>query len=142
MKSSFITTLVALAVGGPCVRGQGFLANCTWQTAMLVDSYLGAYCNNDNWEIYSYDWTWFDTSHCLMNNNGQLSPYDSGDYSRSCKGCNVRASHSEFVINCTCLLSGVKVATSTYDLNKIIWNHDGFLGCFGHFGNKSERGPF
>ncbi|KAI1160574.1 hypothetical protein F5B18DRAFT_663766 [Nemania serpens] len=141
MKPFIIAALAALAVS-PHVRAQGFLANCTWQTALLVDSYLGAYCNNDNWGIYSYDWTWFDTSYCLMNSNGQLSPSDSGDYWRSCKGCTIRGSHTDFTINCTCLLSGVRVVTATYDLNKIIWNHNGFLGCFGHFGNKSERGPF
>ena len=57
MKPFFVAALVTLAVS-PCVFSQSFLTNCTWQTAMLVDSYLGAYCNNDNWEIYSYDWTW------------------------------------------------------------------------------------
>lgn len=57
MKPFIIAALAALAVS-PHVRAQGFLANCTWQTALLVDSYLGAYCNNDNWGIYSYDWTW------------------------------------------------------------------------------------
>lgn len=57
MKLSITATLAALAVG-PHVHGQGFLTNCTWQTAMFVDSYLGAYCNNNNWKIYSYDWTW------------------------------------------------------------------------------------
>ncbi|KAI1133510.1 hypothetical protein F5Y10DRAFT_259832 [Nemania abortiva] len=75
----------------------------------------------------------FDTSHCLMNNNGQLSPYDSGDYSRSCKGCTINGSHSEFVINCTCLLSGVKVTASTYDLKSsgimtAIWVASAILG--------------
>ncbi|KAI0404952.1 hypothetical protein F4802DRAFT_206657 [Xylaria palmicola] len=141
MKFSIITALVALAAG-PQVRAQGFLSNCTWQTAMLVDGYLGAYCNNDNWEVYSYDWSWFDTSPCLVNSGGQLAPSNNGDYSRTCKGCTIRASNADFVINCTCLLSGVRLTTATYDLNKVIWNHDGFLGCFEHFGNRSERGPF
>ncbi|KAI0873949.1 hypothetical protein GGS24DRAFT_501298 [Hypoxylon argillaceum] len=89
--------------------------------------------------------TRFDTSHCLMNSNGQLSPSDSGDYWRSCKGCTARPTQNDFTINCTCLVtgvSGVRVATASYDLNRIVWNHDGYLGCFGHFGNKSERGPF
>ncbi|KAI0543151.1 hypothetical protein GGR58DRAFT_496615 [Xylaria digitata] len=66
MKSSIIAALVALAVG-PLAQAQGFLNNCTWQTAMLVDSYLGAYCNNDNWEIYSYDWT------CADEASGELT---------------------------------------------------------------------
>ncbi|KAI1276649.1 hypothetical protein F5Y07DRAFT_399098 [Xylaria sp. FL0933] len=141
MKTFITAALVALAVA-PRVHAQSFLTNCTWQTAMLVDSYLGAYCNNDNWEIYSYDWTWFDTSNCLTNSGGQLVPYNNGDYWRSCKGCTIRASNVEFIINCTCLMSNYKVTTATYDLNKIIWNHDGFLGCFEHFGNRSLRGPF
>ncbi|KAH8160557.1 hypothetical protein CIB48_g7686 [Xylaria polymorpha] len=141
MKPSIPAALAALAVG-PRVHGQGFLTNCTWQTALLVDNYLGAYCNNDDWEVYNYDWTWFDTSYCLMNNGGQLTASDNGDYWRTCKGCTIRASNAAFVVNCTCLLSGVRVTTATYDLNKVIWNHDGYLGCFGHFGNRSARGPF
>lgn len=92
--------------------------------------------------MYSYDWTWFDTSWCLMNDAGRLSAYDSGDYWRSCKGCTVHASEVEFILNCTCLFAGFSVAAATYDLNKVVWNHDGFLGCFGHFGNRTERGPF
>ncbi|GAW12296.1 hypothetical protein ANO14919_016600 [Xylariales sp. No.14919] len=136
-----LSIIAALSVG-PIAQAQSFLSNCTWQTAMLVDSYLGAYCNNDNWEIYSYDWTWFDTSYCLVNSGGQLVPQSRGDYSRTCKGCSVRASKTEFIISCTCLLPSYKVATTTYDLNKVIWNHDGFLGCFEHFGNRTLRGPF
>ncbi|KAI1369481.1 hypothetical protein F5Y08DRAFT_334410 [Xylaria arbuscula] len=115
MKRFFVTALVALAVS-PRALAQAFLNNCTWQTAMLVDSYLGAYCNNDNWEIYSYDWTWFDTSYCLMNSGGQLAPASNGDYWRTCKGCSIRASKTEFVINCTCLTSTYKLTTATYDL--------------------------
>ncbi|KAI0862036.1 hypothetical protein F4860DRAFT_155364 [Xylaria cubensis] len=77
-----------------------------------------------------------------MNSGGQLTPSNNGDYWRTCKGCSIRATNIEFVINCTCLFSGTRLATSTYDLNKVIWNHDGYLGCFSHFGNRSERGPF
>ncbi|GAW26738.1 hypothetical protein SAMD00023353_4600740 [Rosellinia necatrix] len=77
-----------------------------------------------------------------MNDGGRLAAHDRGDYWRSCKGCTVRASKAEFLLNCTCLLSGLRLTTATYDLNKVIWNHNGYLGCFGHFGNKSERGPF
>jgi hypothetical protein len=57
MKLPISTVLVALAVSS-CAYAQDFITNCTWQTAMLVDTNLGAYCNNDNWVVYSYDWAW------------------------------------------------------------------------------------
>lgn len=37
---------------------QGFLTNCTWQTAQMAGSLLGMYCHNDNWAEFSYDWSW------------------------------------------------------------------------------------
>ncbi|KAI1819911.1 hypothetical protein F4861DRAFT_525202 [Xylaria intraflava] len=141
MKPFTTAAFAALAVS-PGAYAQNFITNCSWQTAMLVDGYLGAYCNNDNWLTYSYDWSWFDTSNCLMNYNGQLVSYEGGNYSDTCKGCSVSRSHADFVLNCYCLQPGFTLGTATYDLNQIIWNHNGFLGCFEQFGNKSERGPF
>ncbi|KAI1435048.1 hypothetical protein GGR50DRAFT_352619 [Xylaria sp. CBS 124048] len=141
MRASIVAVFVALA-GCPTAHAQGFLTNCTWQTAILVDSYLGAYCHNDNWQAFDYDWTWFDTSNCLMNNGGQLTAYDGGKYWDTCKGCTILPSPGNFIITCTCLQPSIRLTTATYDLNEIIWNHNGYLGCFEHFGNKSERGPF
>ncbi|KAI8947131.1 hypothetical protein F4801DRAFT_562021 [Xylaria longipes] len=54
-----------------------------------------------------------------MNNGGQLTASDNGDYWHTCKGCSIRASNTQFLINCTCLLSGVRVTTSTYDLSTL-----------------------
>ncbi|KAL7628195.1 hypothetical protein AAE478_002393 [Parahypoxylon ruwenzoriense] len=39
------------------VDAQGFVTNCTWQTGFMANSFLGMYCNNDNWASFSYDWT-------------------------------------------------------------------------------------
>ncbi|KAI1814620.1 hypothetical protein GGS20DRAFT_401209 [Poronia punctata] len=141
MKFTISAALVALAVSS-CARAQGFISNCTWQTAMLVDSYLGAYCNNNNWQIYSYDWTWFDISNCLMNSGGKLAAHESGNYWRSCKGCTIHPSPVDFILKCTCLSSPPAITTAIFDLNTIIWNHDGFLGCFERFGTRTERAPF
>ncbi|KAI2628333.1 hypothetical protein GGS21DRAFT_238707 [Xylaria nigripes] len=141
MKALIAAGLVVLAAG-PGANAQGFLTNCTWQTAMLVDSYLGTYCHNNNWQAYSYDWSWFDISNCLINYGGQLVAYDSGNYWQTCKGCTIFTSSVNFLMTCTCMQSRVSLTTSTYDLNQVIWNHDGYLGCFEHFGNRSERGPF
>ncbi|KAI3331888.1 hypothetical protein HD806DRAFT_173287 [Xylariaceae sp. AK1471] len=138
----FITAVLVALAAGPHALAQGFLSNCSWQTAMLVDSWLGAYCNNDHWEVFSYDWTWFDISYCLVNYGGQLAAYDSGYYSRTCKGCTIHASSVDFILNCTCLHSSTMLTTATYDLNRVIWNHNGYLGCFEHFGSRAERGPF
>ena len=29
----------------------------------------------------------------------------------------------------------------TQSIDQIIWNHDGYLGCYNHAGNKSSAGP-
>ncbi|KAI0398421.1 hypothetical protein F5Y17DRAFT_453992 [Xylariaceae sp. FL0594] len=141
VRSPIWRVLAALAVAS-CGRAQDFITNCTWQTAVLNGTYLGAFCNNDNWVIYSYDWAWFDLSNCLTNDNGQLAVYESGYYGNTCAGCSIRPSPVDFILTCTCLYSGSSLANSSIDLNKIIWNHDGFLGCFERYGTRVERGPF
>ncbi|KAI1339642.1 hypothetical protein F5Y15DRAFT_80405 [Xylariaceae sp. FL0016] len=123
-------------------NAQGFITNCTWQTGFMTDSLLGMYCNNDNWDDFSYDWTWFDTSLCLVNNGGLLIPYESGNYFPSCKDCIVQGSDVNFILACTCFQPTGEYAPAAYDLNRVIYNENGTLGCFGHVGNKTEIGPF
>lgn len=56
---SLITIVtVALCAIGKLANAQDFVTNCTWQTGFLSGSFLGMYCNNDDWARYSYDWTW------------------------------------------------------------------------------------
>lgn len=31
--------------------------NCTWQSGNITGSYLGMYCNDDNWSAFNYVWT-------------------------------------------------------------------------------------
>ncbi|KAI1493702.1 hypothetical protein F5X96DRAFT_666460 [Biscogniauxia mediterranea] len=71
-----IITLLSILGVFHGVNSQGFITNCTWQTSLLQDSWLGMYCNNDDWRDFAYDWTWVDTNLCLINNGGQLIPYD------------------------------------------------------------------
>ncbi|KAI1260080.1 hypothetical protein F5Y18DRAFT_264049 [Xylariaceae sp. FL1019] len=141
MRVSLGALLGALAT---CPRAltQGFLTNCSWKAAILVNSWLGMYCNNDDWASYDYEWSWLDTGFCLANIGGQLTPHDSGEYWTSCKGCAVRGSPIDFTLNCTCLWTPGRVTTATYDLNRIIWNVNGSLGCFAHYGNKTRVGPY
>lgn len=54
--AAFVT--IALGFAGQLANSQGLVTNCTWQTGLLVDSFLGMYCNNNDWADYSYDWTW------------------------------------------------------------------------------------
>lgn len=142
---SLITIVtVALCAIGKLANAQDFVTNCTWQTGFLSGSFLGMYCNNDDWARYSYDWTWLDTQGCLINNGGELYPLSrsGGSYWDTCGNCSVRGSDYDFLIGCECLGPGGIFVPTTYDLNRIIWNHDGILGCFDHLGNKTELGPF
>ncbi|KAI1133877.1 hypothetical protein F5Y05DRAFT_400702 [Hypoxylon sp. FL0543] len=137
-------TIIAAAVGivGQLADAQGIVYNCTWQTGFMVDSFLGMYCNNDNWAEYSYDWTWLDTSPCLANAGGMLYPYSSGNYWSTCGNCTVLGTNATFFMTCNCLNALGLFGPSSYDLNQIVYNRDGVLGCFEHLGNKTEIGPF
>lgn len=50
-------TLVCLFGVSGLVESQGFLGNCTWQSANLTGSFLGMYCNDDDIADYGYQWT-------------------------------------------------------------------------------------
>ncbi|KAI1387009.1 uncharacterized protein F4822DRAFT_332286 [Hypoxylon trugodes] len=144
---SLIAIAIAIAVFlgaiGRLVNAQGLVTNCTWQTGLLEGSFLGMYCNNDDWAEYAYDWTWFDTNNCLINYGGKLYPsYPSGNYWSTCDNCTIRGSNFDFLLNCLCIDSNGHLAPTSYDLNGLIWNHNGALGCFDHIGNKTHVGPF
>lgn len=55
--NAFTTTLACLLGLVGLVQSQGFLGNCTWQSANLTGSLLGMYCNDDDWANYGYQWT-------------------------------------------------------------------------------------
>ncbi|OTB03125.1 hypothetical protein M426DRAFT_263902 [Hypoxylon sp. CI-4A] len=142
MVSFFAIAAVALGAIGKLANAQDFVTNCTWQTGFMQDKFLGMYCNNDDWAQYSYDWTWLDTSPCLTNTGGKLLPYGSGNYWSTCGNCSVRGSNVDFLMTCDCLNVHGAFSTASYDLNQVVWNRDGVLGCFNHIGNKTEKGPF
>ncbi|KAI0151887.1 hypothetical protein F4776DRAFT_669763 [Hypoxylon sp. NC0597] len=131
----FITIItVSLGIVGQLANAQGLVYNCTWQTGFMVDSFLGMYCNNDNWDEYSYDWTWLDTSPCLTNSGG--------NYWSTCGNCSVFGTNAALFMTCDCLNARGQFSPASYDLNQVVYNHDGVLGCFEHLGNKTEIGPF
>ncbi|OTA52556.1 hypothetical protein K449DRAFT_470445 [Hypoxylon sp. EC38] len=148
----FTTTTITVALGtvSQLANAQGLVYNCTWQTGFMVDSFLGMYCNNDNWDEYSYDWTWLDTSPCLTNSGGNLYPYNRhvaflyilGNYWSTCGNCSVFGTNVTFFMTCDCLNAHGQFGPASYDLNQVVYNHDGVLGCFEHLGNKTEMGPF
>ncbi|KAH9891501.1 hypothetical protein F4778DRAFT_751868 [Xylariomycetidae sp. FL2044] len=145
MMSSFgklIAVTIAVLGYGQVATAQDFVQNCTWETGLLADNYLGMYCNNDDWAHYSYDWTWLNTALCLSNNGGALLATDSGNYFNTCLNCTVRGSNVDFLLNCNCLSPDGRVREASFDLNRIVFNQNGTLGCYDHLGNKTERGPF
>ncbi|KAK8056283.1 hypothetical protein PG993_001510 [Apiospora rasikravindrae] len=123
------------------VESQGFISNCTWQSANLTGNFLGMYCNDDDITDYGYQWTWFDINPCLLNNGGQLVPYDNGNFMTSCTNVNFTASNITFDLTAQCSDTSGHFVPTVYDLNQVLWNHNGTLGCFEHQGNATECGP-
>ncbi|KAI1075108.1 hypothetical protein F5B20DRAFT_585683 [Whalleya microplaca] len=120
---NILTVALAVVGAGKLADAQDFITNCTWQAGILSGSFLGMYCNNDDWEHFYYDWT------C-------------GGYRTSCQDCAVRGSSVDYFLTCDCLNTANQVTSTSYDLNRAIWNHNGSLGCFDHIGNKTRDGPF
>lgn len=56
MKLLAATLACVLGLVG-LAESQGFLGNCTWQSANLTGSLLGMYCNDDDIADYGYQWT-------------------------------------------------------------------------------------
>ncbi|KAK7970712.1 hypothetical protein PG988_009785 [Apiospora saccharicola] len=169
-----VTTIACFLGFLGLVESQGFLNNCTWQSANLTGSFLGMYCNDDDWADYGYQWSsngletlGFDINPCLINNGGQLIPYDkpvapslqaenrqteeqklayqpplqSGGFTTSCTHLNFTATNLTFALTAECSDTSDHFVPAAYDLNQVIWNHNGTLGCFEHHGNATECGP-
>ncbi|KAK8082075.1 hypothetical protein PG996_000856 [Apiospora saccharicola] len=140
-----VTTIACLLGFLGLVESQGFLNNCTWQSANLTGSFLGMYCNDDDWADYGYQWSWFDINPCLINNGGQLIPYDkqteeqkltyqpplqSGGFTTSCTHLNFTATNLTFALTAECSDTSDHFVPAAYDLS-----------CFEHHGNATECGP-
>ncbi|ORY62249.1 uncharacterized protein BCR38DRAFT_486521 [Pseudomassariella vexata] len=135
-----IVTLVVTLLGlANHASAQGFVSNCTWQGANLTGSFLGMYCNDNDWAEFHYMWTWFDLGHCMLNNGGSLAAYDNGQFYGSCHDCSFRGSNTDFQFACLCSDIDGNLKNSSYDINRIVWNHNGTLGCYGWQGNQSSR---
>ncbi|KAI1399944.1 hypothetical protein F4819DRAFT_392671 [Hypoxylon fuscum] len=139
----FTPILAAVALGATqLANAQGIVINCTWQNALLEDNFLGMYCNNDDWAHFAYDWTWLDTNACLTNYGGKLLPYNTGNYWSSCGNCSLRKSPVDLLLECDCINDKGSMAPASYDLNTVVYNRNGTLGCFNFLGNKTDIGPF
>ncbi|KAK7951453.1 uncharacterized protein PG986_007181 [Apiospora aurea] len=126
------------------VESQGFVNNCTWQSANLTGNFLGMYCNDDDTANDGYQWTcmlcfpflpvpsldyylpWssdsldpgFDINPCLLNNGGQLVPYDNGNFMTSCTNLNFTATNITFDLTAQCSDTSGHFIPTAYDLSE------------------------
>ncbi|KAK6221044.1 hypothetical protein LQW54_001617 [Pestalotiopsis sp. IQ-011] len=136
------TVAVSLLGFGKHTVAQGFMGNCTWRGANLTGTFLGMYCQDENVAVFENQWTWHDLNHCLANNNGSLAPMASGGYEGSCRDCHLLVeTHRWMNLTCNCFDISDDLIPSQYDLNQVLYNHNGSLGCFDFLGNKSHCGP-
>ncbi|KAK8138625.1 hypothetical protein PG984_002005 [Apiospora sp. TS-2023a] len=133
-----VTTLARLLGFLGLVESQGFINNCTWQSANLTGSFLGMYCNDDDWADYGYQWSY------PLPQEQKLTcrpPLQSGGFTTSCTNLNFTATNLTFALTAECSDTSDHFVPAAYDLNQVIWNHNGTLGCFEHHGNATECGP-
>ncbi|KAI1342041.1 Cyanovirin-N [Xylariaceae sp. FL0016] len=105
----------------------GFYAACaSWQLGFRgVDRFLVSTCPaGDGAAVRSA----LDLNDCLGNSEGAITAQRVGFAFNSCWGCS--ASNTSAELTCDCRTSGDKTKTSTIDLDTVISNDDGILGCF------------
>ncbi|ROW11179.1 hypothetical protein VMCG_01154 [Cytospora schulzeri] len=140
-----------------------FNQTCAMDTYLFNQTDLGVYCNAD--PISSR----IDLNLCIGNSAGTLVPSASGTYASSCAGCNITWSHvletpyttTFLVIPSTTTVSlftprwddlylscsgcnngaGTTVVPSELDLNQVLINKHGSLGCFNFSGPTQETRP-
>ncbi|KAH8910787.1 hypothetical protein BR93DRAFT_974875 [Coniochaeta sp. PMI_546] len=123
-----------------CADGH-FIGSCAYPGLKFVDQSLGMYCLNDNTATFGYNWTWVDLDKCLTNDDGKLVPSSIGAYSDSCFNCEV-SFDSSVHLTCDCWnMAGTNQALASVDLNSLIYNIDGTMGCCDQLGNKTWKGP-
>ncbi|AEO65824.1 uncharacterized protein THITE_152679 [Thermothielavioides terrestris NRRL 8126] len=91
-----------------CGYGGGRLTEGRW---------LGAYCRNNQVEVYNYTYTWIDLNLCVANNDGQLIAYNNGNYTSSCGNCTVFVQSKTLFLNCICWNSAKHYTNSSLDLS-------------------------
>ncbi|CAK7205639.1 hypothetical protein SEUCBS139899_008418 [Sporothrix eucalyptigena] len=162
VTKAVVTIAVSLATVPQPAAGQlAFAGSCNIQTAQLEGSHLGMYCNNLNTASFGYNWTWIDLDMCIANSNGKLVGKKNGNFQASCSHCStsfarlpsnphaagrtgpeVYKSGLTLGLKCSCLSGYNRIPTSsTLDLNTVLVDVDGAMGCYGRLGNKTLRGP-
>ncbi|KUI67880.1 hypothetical protein VM1G_02726 [Cytospora mali] len=146
-----------------------FNQSCALNTFLFNGTSLGVYCHGNNWTTWDFDWTWIDLNLCVGNSAGTLIPSVSGSYASNCAGCNITWSHVlETPYNTTFLAipsipvtslftprwddlylgcsgcnngAGTTMIPSELDLNQVLVNKHGSLGCFNFNGSTQRTRP-
>ncbi|KAK4162530.1 hypothetical protein QBC43DRAFT_345858 [Cladorrhinum sp. PSN259] len=126
------------SVSGTVQRG-GFIEFCAYQGANLTAHSLSMYCQNNNTEIFGYNYTYIDLDFCVGNNGGQLVSWENGSYSGTCTNCTI-AIHETVDLTCSCWDTNNQHVVSTLDLNTTIFDVDGSAACYTHVSNKTWEG--
>ncbi|KAM0329977.1 hypothetical protein ACHAQA_004146 [Verticillium albo-atrum] len=136
--------VVALVGGATATSDGSFVKSCLWNACKFRNNHiLGTYCNTDNTDIFDYDWTQIDLGKCVGNNGGSLVSYENGKYQGTCEKCKLTNDHNDGTqfLDCRCwTIDGARRKTRL-DLDKVLYNDNGTLGCHEHLGSKFARPP-
>ncbi|EPE07847.1 hypothetical protein F503_00569 [Ophiostoma piceae UAMH 11346] len=161
-----LAALAALAVASSAASLPSALplvGSCNVQTAQLSSSHwLGMYCSNANVASFAYNWTWIDLDWCLANRAGHLAGRRNGKFHASCTRCSTHlrptrlpspsepgseSAEASFTdghtldLQCACLDAQGRGVSTAIDLNHVLVDVNGALGCYGRLGNKTLAGP-
>ncbi|TLD20541.1 hypothetical protein PspLS_08405 [Pyricularia sp. CBS 133598] len=133
--------MAALALLLPIINAEGgFTKTCFLGGASLDDKkYLATTCTNDKYEIYGFDYSALNLDWCLTNDGGRLAFASDGKFSGSCHECKFDKNSDKGRFSCKCSdRSGELKDESHVELDDVVYNRNGAMGCYDHVANKSR----
>ncbi|KAM0287707.1 hypothetical protein ACHAQH_000238 [Verticillium albo-atrum] len=136
---AFVASIVTASDGS-------FVKTCLWNACKFRNNHiLGTYCNNDKKDTFGYDWTQIDLGKCVGNNGGTLIDHEDGKFQSSCEKCKLTNNHDDgtqfLVCKCHTTDENGGMRRTKLDLDKVLYNDNGTLGCHDHLGSKFGRPP-
>lgn len=114
------------------VAGQGFWHNCTrwtlgWEAGTVYRRFMVAECGDGGKRTKA---SFLPLNDCITNSEGKMVAMKNGGVADSCSLCETAGS----TLKCQCGRSYGGPVLSTIDLNTVIKNVDGILGCYDYLG--------
>ncbi|EAS27846.1 uncharacterized protein CIMG_09050 [Coccidioides immitis RS] len=105
------------------VDAGGFIKTCS--VTAVADAFLFTVCDKDSHASK------LDLNLCYANDHGKIVPRNNGHFHKTCKDCIVQR---DGWMTCKCQDGRGGAPESKINLDELITNYDGRIGCYTHLG--------